>query len=484
MLDATSSLTIQARLPNPYVHVDNRGLILCNGPRCVCIPASGLRACAETLEIIATERRATRTQGQHLVGGYIDGGYVVLYAGHPGRPRLGQPELVGVRRAAPGVVSMRLLLATVAALLVFAAPAGAEEKLLTLYSPPIDSEPYVHKSTTVPLKADGVEAPAEPGYMLGLRRAGARGQQGPGRRAAAGVKMMVHHLLYFTGGRVDGELGLPRRRSSSAGAGRSTRTASSPRSTRPRSATATACATRRRRRRARVVGDRDGHEPLPALQALLRAHEALVHDRSARGGRTRPRSATASTSSTAWPTTCRAAAGPTSTARRGRCPFNARILGGGSHHHGGATRQTLVSKTCNRGLLDAKAYYGAADHPYNTVRPILHEPGPIANGTFGSAQGHPDRGRRGARAHRAARQLLAARRGDGLLGAQRRARRSRDACAPLPGDLIEVTRPAKYDRKAPYVYDREVPQLLSPRGAGARSAGAGRSATSGSGRRG
>ena len=27
------------------------------------------------------EKRATRTQGQHLVGGYIDGGYVVLYAG-------------------------------------------------------------------------------------------------------------------------------------------------------------------------------------------------------------------------------------------------------------------------------------------------------------------------------------------------------------------------------------------------------------------
>ena len=38
MLDATTSLTVQARVPNPYVHVDNRGLILCNGPRCVCVP--------------------------------------------------------------------------------------------------------------------------------------------------------------------------------------------------------------------------------------------------------------------------------------------------------------------------------------------------------------------------------------------------------------------------------------------------------------
>lgn len=55
---------------------------------------------------------------------------------------------------------MRFLLATLAAALLFAAPAGAEERLLTLYSPPIDSEPYVHKSVTVPLKPDGKQAPA------------------------------------------------------------------------------------------------------------------------------------------------------------------------------------------------------------------------------------------------------------------------------------------------------------------------------------
>ena len=41
--------------------------------------------------------------------------------------------------------------------------------------------------------------------------------------------------------------------------------------------------------------------------------------------------------------------------------------------------------------------------------------------------GHPDHRGRGARAHRLSRQLLAARGGDGLLGAQRRARRERDA---------------------------------------------------------
>ena len=74
-------ITVGAKLPAPYIHADNRGLVLCNGPQCAFVPGSQLRACAETFEIIATEKRATRVQGPHLVGGYIDGGYVVLYAG-------------------------------------------------------------------------------------------------------------------------------------------------------------------------------------------------------------------------------------------------------------------------------------------------------------------------------------------------------------------------------------------------------------------
>jgi hypothetical protein len=81
MLDSTSSVTLQARSPSPYVHLDNRGLILCNGPRCVCVPGSQLRTVAETFEILAAEKRATRAQGPHVVGGYVDGGDVVLYAG-------------------------------------------------------------------------------------------------------------------------------------------------------------------------------------------------------------------------------------------------------------------------------------------------------------------------------------------------------------------------------------------------------------------
>jgi len=74
-------LTTPAQLPAPYVHADNRGMVICNGPQCVFIAASQLRSCAETFEIIASEGRATRSQGPHVVGGYKVDGNVVLYAG-------------------------------------------------------------------------------------------------------------------------------------------------------------------------------------------------------------------------------------------------------------------------------------------------------------------------------------------------------------------------------------------------------------------
>ena len=60
---------------------------------------------------------------------------------------------------------MRTLLLALAALLVLAAPAGAEEKLLTLYSPPISSEPYVHKSAWVTLNGTLGERLPEAGHQ-------------------------------------------------------------------------------------------------------------------------------------------------------------------------------------------------------------------------------------------------------------------------------------------------------------------------------
>jgi len=74
-------ITVSAKLPEPYIHADNRGLVLCNGYQSVLIAASQLRSCAETFGIIAEEGRATRTQAQHVVGGFKQGGEVVIYAG-------------------------------------------------------------------------------------------------------------------------------------------------------------------------------------------------------------------------------------------------------------------------------------------------------------------------------------------------------------------------------------------------------------------
>ena len=358
---------------------------------------------------------------------------------------------------------MRLLLAAVAALLVFAAPASAEERLLTLYSPPIDSEPYVHKSTTVTLKADGLEAPAEPGYVLGFAEQVLVDSKDPDAEPLPVSKMMVHHLLYFTGGRTAESLGCL---GSQFLGGRGEE--------HPDGQFAAVFPPAMRARYGVHNVNGSGAAPVWSVTAMVMNHyqrSKRFYVRTKVWYTTEPRE-------DVYPTTvgnCKhllngmaydvPGGGGTYTDRSTwTVPFNARILGGGSHHHGGATRQTLVSQTCRRGLFDAKAYYGAADHPYNTIRPILHEPGPIANGTFTSAQGLPIAA--GEVLERTAQHdnstLHVAAMGFWILNLVRDESVTR--CAPLPTDLTEVTKPAKYDRKAPYVYDREVPQLFKPSG--------------------
>jgi plastocyanin len=144
-------------------------------------------------------------------------------------------------------------------------------------------------------------------------------------------------------------------------------------------------------------------------------------------------------------------------------PYNGRILMGASHQHGGGKRQTLASDTCNRKLLDAPVYHGTSDHIYNTIRPILHEPGPIANGTFGTKQGIPVREgevlRR--RAVHDAESLHVASMGFWVLHMVRDD--SVEQCGPMPTDLTELRRPKRFDKTPPH--DRKVPQLEKPTGA-------------------
>ncbi len=362
---------------------------------------------------------------------------------------------------------MRTLLVALALLLVAAAPAQAEEKLVTLYSPPIDSEPYVHKSTTVQLKADGRQAPAEPGYVLGFQEMSLVDSKDPDAKPLPVAKMMVHHFLYFTQGRARAETGGCLGGDFLAGRGEE----------HPSGRFDNVAPPDIRARYGIQNATPEGKAPAWMLTAMVMNH----YQRSKRFYvRTRiwytnePRTPVYPTAvgdcrhllnGMAYDVPGGGLPGSTFTDRSTwTAPFSGRIIGAASHHHGGAINHTLTSQTCGRPLFDAKAYYGAADHPYNTIRPILHEPGPIANGTFRSAQGVPVAAGEvlervalhdNATLHVAAMGfwVLLLAKDDAVTG-----------CQPMPSDLSEVTVPAKYDTLAPFVFSRAVPQLFKPSG--------------------
>src|SRR4051812_18657059 len=91
----------------------------------------------------------------------------------------------------------------VAALMIAAPAASARERLITLYSPKIDSQPYVHDTHHVTLHPNGREAPRRGGYITGWA---AQDLVDSKRRSAKPLplrRMMVHHFLIFAPGRVD-----------------------------------------------------------------------------------------------------------------------------------------------------------------------------------------------------------------------------------------------------------------------------------------
>jgi len=82
MLDITTSLTLAASQPEPYIHLDNRAMVICNGSRCVMIPAGRFPWVVETFALVTDERRATRRQGDHALGGFVTQDAIVLFAGY------------------------------------------------------------------------------------------------------------------------------------------------------------------------------------------------------------------------------------------------------------------------------------------------------------------------------------------------------------------------------------------------------------------
>ena len=100
MVDSATSLTLDAAPAAPYVHLDSRALVLSDGARGVVISAARFRWIGETFARIATESRATRTQGDHVLGGFTTEDDVVLYAGQ-------QDGLVSVRHSHDAFATLR-----------------------------------------------------------------------------------------------------------------------------------------------------------------------------------------------------------------------------------------------------------------------------------------------------------------------------------------------------------------------------------------
>ncbi|HEX8066878.1 MAG TPA: hypothetical protein VF520_10155 [Thermoleophilaceae bacterium] len=342
------------------------------------------------------------------------------------------------------------------------APAAANEELVTLYSPPIRTLPYVHDTHQLSLRPNGVEAPARPGFVTSVKEQVLVDSRKPDAKPLSNAQMMIHHLLYFAPGRVEDStgscwygLGFVAGRGEEHPDGQFDYADAETRSkygianrlpdgTAPRwSLTAMLMNHVKRPKtvyvRTRLYYTEEERQPVYPTVVGCRGN-GMAYDIPGGGAK----GSTVVDQST-WTS-----------------PMSGRILLASSHQHGGGKRQTLSSETCNRGLYDAPVYHGTRDHIYNTIRPILHEPGPIATGTFASRQGVPVR--KGEVLRRRALHdngnLHVAAMGFWVLQMIRDD--SVGECDPLPGDVTELRRPARYDETPNY--GLKVPQLDKPRG--------------------
>jgi plastocyanin len=71
-------------------------------------------------------------------------------------------------------------------------------------------------------------------------------------------------------------------------------------------------------------------------------------------------------------------------------PESGHIVSAGGHVHGGADNLTITQPACgDRTIMRFDPAWGMPSHPFYHVRPILHEPGPIAVSAYLSSQGFP-----------------------------------------------------------------------------------------------
>jgi plastocyanin len=353
------------------------------------------------------------------------------------------------------------------ALLVVLAPAaGAKERVLTLYSSKIDTMPYVHDTHHVSLSADGRHAPAKPGYILGFEEMVLVDSKRPDAKPLPTSKMMVHHLLYFASGRVDqapgscwggtgwiggrGEehpvRGAPRRQNpvfwKRYGINNRKADGSAPdwrllamvmnHYKRPKSFYV--------RAKVRYTSEkRTSISPL-VIGNCAQLLKAMAYDVPGGGKKD-----SNFVDSSEWV-----------------APFSGRLLMASNHQHGGGKYQTLSNVSCGRRLFKAPVYHGTRDHIYNTIRPILHEPGPIGTGAYGTMKGIPItkgevlRRRAVHDNHNLHADAM------GFWATYWVQDDSVKRCGRMPDDITELNRPKRFDRTPNY--DLVVPQLAKPRG--------------------
>ncbi len=360
--------------------------------------------------------------------------------------------------------------ALVACATVFTPAASAKDKLLTFYSPKIKSLPYVHDSHHVNLQPDGKQAPAVPGYITGFAEQALVDSKNPKAKPLPIAKMMVHHFLYFAQGRVDEAPG-----GCWSGAGFIGGRGEEHPTGGPLLGTNPAFRAKYGIRNE----NRDGKAPGWSLTAMVMNHYK------------KPKSFYVRTR-VYYTTEKRTSVQPLVI---GKCsqlsngmsydvpgggkkgsnfvdqsdwvaPFNGRMLMASSHQHGGAKYHTLQSLTCKRRLFKAPVYHAPANHVYNTIRPILHEPGPIGTGAYASYRGIPIK--QGEVLRRTAvhenHNLHVA--SMGFWATWFVKDDSVKQCGKMPKDIVEINRPKRFDRTPNY--ELEVPQLAKPVGAFAK----------------
>jgi plastocyanin len=135
-----------------------------------------------------------------------------------------------------------------------------------------------------------------------------------------------------------------------------------------------------------------------------------------------------------------------------------RIITAGGHLHGGGKFVDLRSRTCDRTLVNSRAYYGQPGHSFYRVRPTLHEPSPIRMGIHNSAEGIPISsgedlelvaGYDNEIPHTRVMSIMA------LYVAQEAV----PQCAPMPGDVQETNRPGDFRKPYPRF---KVPLIRKP----------------------